>query len=141
MVLFYQFPIHQVRKILNSFQEVVSYICHKKQQILALKLRWKIIFWTLKTSGNIWDDKNQLTVTSKFPDRFKDTEHDSPTVRKKVWKHFLAPHNFFFGLTNIVQNSQKCVETCFYTKMPIFVQIRLLEQILSTDKWVKVEFQ
>ena len=51
--------------------------CHQIQQILALELRFKIKFSTLKLSGNIWDDKNQRTITSKFPDRFKDTENDS----------------------------------------------------------------
>ena len=51
--------------------------CRNIQQILELKWRWKIIFFTLKTSGNIWDYKNQRTITSRFHGRFNDTENDS----------------------------------------------------------------
>ena len=51
--------------------------CRKIHQISASKLRWKIVFLTLKTSGNIWDDKSQRTITSRFHGRFNDTENDS----------------------------------------------------------------
>ena len=50
---------------------------HRIQQILGLELRWKKIFSALKTSEDIWDGKTQRTITSRFPNRFKDTENDS----------------------------------------------------------------